>query len=137
MRHQLSMLEWQALAAIFTPVSRRSPRFQARLPLAVADHRADESPGRARLECVNSANARPSSLLTGKSLDVLPYPSALSSALEQRVNHALTEDQQALLAQLCGKYFRPSDARERADRLARRQSGNVVSSPAATCSLSR
>ena len=53
---------------------------------------------------VRELGERPSKFaLTDKSLDVLPYPSALSSALEQRVNHALTEDQQALLAQLLWK----------------------------------
>ena len=40
--------------------------------------------------------------LTDKALDVLPIR-PLSTALEQRVNHALTEDQQALLAQLLWK----------------------------------
>jgi hypothetical protein len=36
-------------------------------------------------------------------MEVLPYPPSLSSALEQRVNHVLDEEQQALLSQLLWK----------------------------------
>jgi len=102
-RHQLSMLEWQALAAILTlgeptisQISRRVYRSPSQTTVLM-----NRLAGRG---WVRELGERPSKFaLTDKSLDVLPYPSALSSALEQRVNHALTEDQQALLAQLLWK----------------------------------
>ena len=102
-KHQLSMLEWQAMHAILV---------LGEPTIAQISRRLYRSPSQAtvllnRLASrgwVREIDARPSKYaLTERSMEVLPYPPALSSALEQRVNHVLDEDQQALLSQLLWK----------------------------------
>lgn len=102
-RHQLSMLEWQAMSAIFNmheptvaDISRRVYRSPSQTTVLLN-----------RLGArgwVKELGNRPTKYALGeKAMEVLPYPAALGTALEHRVNHALSEDQRMLLRQLLWK----------------------------------
>ena len=106
-RHQLSMLEWQGLTAIFmlekataAQVARRVYRSAAQTTVLLARlcsrGWAQESEGK-----------RPAVYtLTDKSQTVLPYPPFLNTALDARLAASLTAHEQTLLAQLLWRLLR-------------------------------
>jgi predicted transcriptional regulator len=100
-RHQLSMLEWQALTAIFlleqataAQVARRVYRSAAQSTVLLA--RLGNRGWASETEGIRPARY----MLTEKALAVMPYPELLNTALDTRINAALSKHEQTVLAQL-------------------------------------
>ena len=100
-RHQLSMLEWQALTAIFLLETATAAQVARRVYRSAAQSTVLLARLGSRGWAVETEGVRPARYtLTDKAIEVMPYPALLNTALDTRINAALNKHEQAVLSQL-------------------------------------
>lgn len=106
-RHQVSMLEWQALTAILMLQQATAAQVARRVYRSAAQSTVLLSRLCSRGWAEESEGKRPATYsVTEKAMKVLPYPPFLNTALDARLAASLTKHEQDLLAQLLWRLLR-------------------------------